>query len=54
MELRKIIFDVAVVAVAIKAIKIYGTVKELEGVAKTMKACSDAGYEKNVKVEVRL
>lgn len=52
MELRKIIFNVTMAAVIIKGIKIYGTVKELEGVVKTINAFKDAEMEK--KVEVRL
>lgn len=52
MELRKIIFNAVIVTAVIKGIKIYGEVKELEGVAKTMVAFKDAGTEK--KVEVRL
>ena len=50
MRITELVIDGIVVVVAIKAIKIYGKAKELEGVAKTMKAFKDAGTEKKVEV----
>lgn len=52
MTLRGILFDVAVVCIVVKGIKIYGTIKEIEGSMKTIEAFKNAGVEG--KVEVKL
>ena len=48
--MRGLVADVIVGIIAIEAIRLYGKAKELEGVAKTMKAFKDAGSTQKVEV----